>query len=208
MDIERDVRRDLIGRLGTDFLCFEEVQIRHAVFRQHIVRADVVAIPMDPTYWGHALAFEVKCVSSRSNYAFWSSAIRQAHDYIYGETISDNEHLKDRRISASFVYPAPEYRPHLPLTDISPDMGEALLVSGAFHAALHMRVGRARASLARGRENLTLCMGPNEMWVQDKGFSSQADSLLIKPRPIGSGRVDVASALGGLGLAVPRPEFE
>ncbi len=208
MDIERDLRADLIDALSPDFLCFQEVKLRHALFPNRSVRADVVAIPIDREFWGHALAFEVKVVTERSDYAFWSSAIRQAHDYVYAHIDSDDQNLIGRRISAALVYPGPRYMPYLPRVNPPLNAAETVMISGAFHSALHFRVGRARRDENRRDKRMGLYMGPNEFWAENHGFTGQAVPLLKNKRPIGSQRIDVTTELGGLGDCVPYPEFE
>lgn len=208
MDIERNIRRELIEALSPDFACFEEVPLRHALFQNQTLRADVVAIPIERQFWGHALAFEVKDTSKDRNYAFWSSAIRQAGDYVYAEVQSEHPTLSGRRISAALVYPAPDYYPYIPKIDPPDHPDEAIMISGAFHAAMHFRVGRAHIDVARHLKRLTLYMGPNDFWAQGHGFTGQARPLLLNKRPIGSQRIDVAAALSGLGDGVPFPNFE
>ncbi|THD77999.1 MAG: hypothetical protein E7812_12475 [Phenylobacterium sp.] len=203
MDVEAAHRRDLISALGDFFLCFEEVEIEHPLLTGLTVRADVVAIPCDRALWGHALAFEVKCYDETADYAKWSAAIRQASDYVLGRIRSDHHLLAGRRISAALVYPSPAYQAYVPKHDAPADIATRIMITGAFHCALHWRVGRAHRS---ARDGLTLSFGPNEFWTTRRGFTAQSKNLLTNSRPVGSRRVDVSAVLDGFDAAMP--EFE
>ncbi len=203
MDLEASFRRDLIHGLGSSFLCFEEVELEHAVLPGVSVRADVIAIPIDQAFWRHALAFEVKSYNETAEYARWSAAIRQASDYVYGMIRSDNHILHGRRVSASMIYPSPDYLPYLPRQDVPPDISNRIMIAGAFHCAMHSRVGRAHKS---AKEGLSLIFGPNEFWTAKRGFTTQATNLLQNKRPVGSRKIDVSTVLNGLDAVMP--DFE
>lgn len=200
MDIEANHRHELIERLGASFLCFEEVEIEHPLFSGLLLRADVVAIPIEDDLWGHALAFEVKCYDESADYAAWSAAIKQASDYVYGRIRSTHHILSGRRISAAFVFPATEYLPYIPKHDASSDISNRVMISGVFHCALQWRVGRAHLST---REGFSLSFGPNEFWTTRRGFSGQARALIKNKRRVGSRGIDVCSMLDGFDAEMP-----
>lgn len=203
MDVEAAHRHELIRLLGSSFMCFEEVEIEHPTLATLLIRADVVAIPIQEEFWCHALAFEVKCYDSSADYAKWSATIKQALDYVLGRIRSNDQVLSGRRISASLVYPAPVYLPYIPKTDAPPDISNRIMITGAFHCAMHLRVGRAHRS---ERDGLSLSFGPNEFWTTRRGFTAQAQNLLKNKRSVGSRGVDVCAILDGLDSAWP--EFE
>ena len=203
MDLEAPYRRELIGALGPAFLCVEEIDIEHPILLGLIIRADVVAIPVEQKFWAHALAFEVKCYDHSAGYSKWSAAIRQASDYVLGKVRSTSQVLAGRRISASLLYPAPRYLPYVPRQNAPEDVSNLVMVAGAFHCASHSRVGRASRS---EKEGLTLSFGPNEFWTARRGFTAQAKNLLVNKRPIGSRNVDVCTILDGLDFVAPEYE--
>jgi hypothetical protein len=203
MDVEASYRADLISALGSDFLCFEEVEIEHSALPGMLIRADVVAVPVDENLWAHALAFEVKAYGDQADYGKWTAAIKQASDYVLGRIRSDHHVLARRRISAALVYPAPAHQSYVPRHDVPPDISNRIMITGAFQCALHWRVGRAHFT---EREGLSLSFGPLEFWSTRRGFTAQAQNLLKNRRPIGSRSVDVCSLLDGFDATFP--EFE
>lgn len=200
MDIEAPLRRKLIGSLEGSFLCFEEVEIEHPLFSGVLLRADVVAVPLEDHLWGHALAFEVKAYPETAPYAKWSAATKQASDYVFGHIKDERQNLTGRRVSAAFVYPAPGYQPFVPRQSAPPDISNQVMIAGIFHCALHWRVGRAHHS---AREGLSLDFGPNELWTSRRGFSGQAEALLKNKRRVGSRSVDVCGLLDGYDMEMP-----
>jgi hypothetical protein len=203
MDIEAGLRRELIDSLHDSFLCFEEVEIEHPMFSNLKLRADVVAVPIDERFWGHALAFEVKCFDETADYADWSGAVKQASDYVLGRIRSDNHNLLGRRVSAAFVYPAPRDQPYVPKSNWPPDISMQVMTAGVFHCAIHWRVGRAHRS---ERDGLVLSFGPNELWTRRWGFSGQSQALLTNRRRIGSRGVDICAMLDGFDSVMPELE--
>lgn len=207
MDIEAALRRELIDALTPDFACFEEVALRPALFPERRVRADVVAVPLDQEFFGHALAFEVKRVGQKNDCTYWSTAIRQAQDYVYAHLDSDHHLLSGRRISAALVYPAPRYYVYPPRFNCPDDISEKLMISGAFLSAMHSRVGRAMKDESSRFKDLHLYMGPNFFWSEKLKFTGQAKAVLKNRRRLGSQHVDVIQELGGLGDAIAYPDF-
>lgn len=201
MDHEKARRTELILALQDDFDCFEEVTLRHATFTRQFVRADVVGVPRDPRLNGFALAFEVKEPTTEWHYPKWSHAVKQSSDYVYGR-IQENSSAATyagRRISAAFLFPAPPYKPESLTPSNSPFMryGQEALHAGILHLALHFRVGYAYWNSQPKTPRFTLCFGPNRVWEQRFGFTSQGLSLLSGSRPLGSRRIDFKEELDG-----------
>lgn len=212
MDIEAVKRKELITALQPDFICFEEVPLNPALLPGRILRADVVAIPIEEQYWAYTIAFEVKAFDDLLDCSKWCDAIKQASDYVYAKTTNNDlaSLLYGRRICASFVYPAPLFRPYVPIGSDVGMAGKEVMISGAFSAALHFRVCRAHWHERRpGQHELMLTMGPNELWRQNSGFTGQATPLLTRKRKLGSQMIDVLAELDGVGPKhLPFPEFE
>lgn len=194
MDIEKQRRAELIGELEADFYCFEECDLRHGLFPDIRQRADVVAVSKEEAFQRYLLAFEVKEPATAWNYARWNQAIRQAADYVYSDAglCPCSELLRGGRVAGSFLFPAPPYdplgrRPSGPYIRES----EVLNIAGAFHLALHFRVGHAFREQTRFGPRFVLAFGPNEVWRSGSGFTGQAEGLLGGSRTIGSRKIDV-----------------
>ena len=206
MDTEKLLRRQLIEHLKKDFLCVEEVSVRPALFPRHVVRADVVALPINPEHklFDSPIAFEVKNVDEIDIYDLsnWSKAIKQASDYVYA-TIEPDKRLQDfagRRIIASFVFPAPPFQWSANGTD-DPDGFRKIRTSSAFHLASYFKVGAAQFSrTGNQKESLTLYMGRGEVWTQNKGWSGTATNHLSNKRKLGSQNINVLAELDGTGV--------
>jgi hypothetical protein len=208
MDVEREQRRALIDALGEEFDCFEEVPLRHAIFSKRMVRADLVAVPRDTRLASYAFAFEVKQPDQTWDYSRWSQALRQASDYIYGAITPQGSAAiyAGRRISAAFMYPSPPLDPEGRLPDkglyVRPDT--SVMVTGLFHMALHLRVGRAHWETdSKGKRVFALNFGPNPVWCSKKGFRDQGLHLVAGKRTLGSQRIDIRKELDGWGEPLP-----
>lgn len=205
MDIERDRRAELVAALSGHFLCYEEVTLRHPLLTSHLVRADVVAIPIDPEFWNYPLAFEVKEPDGKNrSAAAWLQAFTQAADYVYGaiEKKQSNASLSSRagqRIAAAFVYPGYQRAG-------SDTADDACFISGALQLGLHFRVGSASWEKTGIGPRLRLLLGPNEVWRTDCGFCHSGPALLRGRRRIGSKSVDAIALLGSKQLDYP--EFD
>ncbi|WP_127558005.1 hypothetical protein [Nioella ostreopsis] len=201
MDIEQARREELMNALADDFWCFEEVNLRHATFNRHLVRADVVAVPKDTRLERFAIAFEVKEPDKSWHYAKWAQAARQAYDYVFAriEDSSSASVFAGRRISGAFLYPAPIYYPEgkgrSPNQYCRDDNEE--LTTGILHLGLHLRVGWAAWDFKPREPRFELRFGPNPVWRQRIGFQKQGINLLSGSRPLGSRRIDFASELDG-----------
>lgn len=185
MDIERDVRAKLVSLLQNDFDCEEEVQLR--TIGGHDVRCDVLAIPRDEEFSGCNLAFECKRPSQDWHYARWSRAIKQAADNVGSEVI-DPRFPDVGTIKAAFLYPAPMVVPQG-----TPQFANSLIregfeeaIAGMFHLALMFRVGKAGVIFFGKNSNMSLVLGPNEIWSSRSGFTKNGRDLLLEGRPIGS----------------------
>jgi len=165
----------------------EEVPLRHALFQKHVIRCDVLAIPLDARFSGLTLAFEVKEPQHPEDTSFWKRAIRQASDYVYAtvEPQRGFEHLSGRRVSSSFVYPY-----------MLPDGMNHRSIANYFDLATYLRVGRAFHESGR-RERLALYLG-NRVWRSDQRFASKAEGELLGKRQIGSRQVDLLCELDGI----------
>lgn len=208
MDVEKERRAELVAALGEQFICFEEVALRHPLFSKHRVRADIVAIPLDKRLENYALAFEVKEPKhGYMNYASWSQAMRQAADYVYAK-IEGRPNRPDltpfigRRISGAFLFPSPAWNPagHVAsLDDPFVRPGDEKIVTGAMHLALHLRVGRGFWEKRSAGRRFVLSFGPNEVWRSDSGFMEASIGLITGKRTLGSQKLDVMAELDGLG---------
>ncbi|WP_288586507.1 hypothetical protein [uncultured Methylobacterium sp.] len=191
MDIEKRRRAELIERLGPTFVCREEVRLKHALFKDVTIRADVVAISTAEPFDGIPIAFEVKEPAADWQVKKWIYCLRQASDYVYAridrQTLGDIGWCQGRRIAAAFVYPA-RVIDHFGLDD-GPDP-----MLGAVTLAMHFRVGQARPS--RGKPScFSLAFANNEIWNSDTGFKMTADQFLDGRYRVGSRQINVFSEL-------------
>lgn len=199
MDVEKERRAELMKALRNDFLCFEEVDLRHSLFIKHVIRADIVAIPLDDRFAGYALAFEVKEPKvKRRNYADLIQTLRQAADYVYAKieprtSIGSLEQFRGRRIAAAFLYPSPSVSEYL-----RDDRGRHIVL-GALQLGLHFRVGHAQWETTGLGARFKLRFGLNEIWRSDVGFCHTGPTLLTGKRSVGSARVNVLTELDGFG---------
>lgn len=185
MDIEQNVRAELVSLLRDDFDCIEEVQLR--TIGGHGVRCDVLAIPHDEDLSRCNLAFECKRPSQDWHYALWSRAIKQAADNVGAEIIDPR--LPDAgTVKAAFLYPAPMVVPQgMPQSAnglIREGFEEA--IAGMFHLGLMFRVGKAGSVAPLKEPNMSLVLGPNKVWNSRSGFTKNGYNLLLGGRPIGS----------------------
>lgn len=191
MDIEKERRAELIEILGKNFRCYEEVRLRHALFGRRVLRADVIAVPVEGEFSGVPIAFEVKQPAYNQQFKFWIYALRQAADYVYGR-IEPQLRTADslpigRRVAAAFIFPAPH------ISDFGLDGGTDPLL-GAATLALHYRVGQVRPS-RRNEKIFSLAFANNEIWQADRGFNRTAVQFLDGRFPLGAGAVNAIDEL-------------
>ncbi|MCW2273198.1 hypothetical protein GJ654_03695 [Rhodoblastus acidophilus] len=209
MDVEKGLRAELIAALSIGFDCWEHVPVRHVVFTDHVLVADVVAIPHDQDFSGLTFAFEVKnpTVKKVREPPYWTRAIHQAADYVYAtpEAGSGIEQLAGRRISCAFIFPTnvlanPDIR-----TCGYDEVSDYNRIQGAFEVAVHSKVGKARWEKAgrveKGR--LDLWLG-NDVWRSDVGFRTHAPGILRGKRALGSRQVDILGELDGIDVQAVR----
>ncbi|WP_317054347.1 hypothetical protein [Roseovarius rhodophyticola] len=185
MDIERLVRDKLISLLQNGFDCTQEVQLR--TVSGHNVRCDVLGIPRNEEFSGCCLAFECKRPSQEWHYAPWSRAIKQASDNV-GADVTDQRFPDAGTVTAAFLFPAPMIVPRgstQQANDLIRD-GFEEAVAGMFHLALMFRVGKAGTTSLGKERQLSLVLGPNEIWNARNGFTKNGYDLLLSGRPIGS----------------------
>jgi hypothetical protein len=198
MDIEKDLRVELANGLASSFKCYEEVELRHALFKNVKVRADLIAIPLAPNHGGLAFAFEVKRPTPMWGYGDWCSHIRQAHDYMFARVSDDRlPEIEGLVVAFCFLFPAPQYRPHGPESEHSPYIlaEDVTLATGAFHLGLHLRVGRCYWDKKPPHRMLVLAFGPNDVWNSVEGFVPRGRGLLGANRQIGSRSINVLEHL-------------
>jgi len=185
MDVEQNVRAELMSLLRDDFDCEEEVQLR--TIGGQSVRCDVLAIPRDEEFSMCGLAFECKRPTQDWHYAPWSRAIKQAADSVGAEVI-DPRFSDVGIVKAAFLYPAPMLVPRgmpQPANDLIRE-GFEEAIAGMFHLALMFRVGKAGSVPSGKKPNMSLGLGPNEVWNAHRGFTKNGRNLLLGGRPIGS----------------------
>jgi hypothetical protein len=205
MDVEKNRRSELVDALRDHFICYEEVSLRHPLLTKYCVRADVVAIPTDRSFWNFPIAFEVKEPNSKDrSAAAWLQAFSQAADYVYGaiearERADNLSHHTGQRIAAAFVYPGYQ-------RNGSDTADDARFISGAMQLGLHFRVGSASWEKTGIGPRLRLLLGFNEVWRTDCGFCHSGPSLLNGKRRLGSRRINAIAELGGAQLAYPEYE--
>jgi hypothetical protein len=181
-------RRILCDKLGPHFEIFEEVWVRHPLFRRRRLRVDILAIPREVRYSSIAIGFEVK------GYPDWDipslgTALKQASDYVLA-TIEPEAAIPDRlhgkRIMAAFVYPG--------IADLlGVDLrGPPKL---AYLAGMIQSASAHRVGTAVDVKDLTLQVGTSEIWVGSKGWRSDANNLLSGQRQIGSQRFSILDEL-------------
>lgn len=199
MDIEKPVRIELMNALSEHYICFEEVNLFHALLPKHIIRADVVAFPRGGQLSGCGIAFETKLPKLSIGGANIAETIKQASDYVYARVAPDVR-LKEyvgRRINSSFVFPSPPFRTQM--RDLEKEFGsdsaEVLQASGAFQLALHFRVGRAFWEKEYPYKRFALAFGRNDVWNSQEGFLKSGDGLFSQRRRLGTKKVDFISEI-------------
>ena len=206
MDIEKSIRFELMAALEGDFLCYEEVRLKHPLFPTHIVRADVVAIPLDEDFHDITLAFEVKAPTQEWNFADWCECIQQASDYVLGRvTANGPTALASRRVNAAFLYPAPPYVRACKGQVLNREIEHSLMLTGAMHLSSHRRVGSCSVKQYQDRTKAELSIGPGEIWNSDRGWFSQARGVLAGKRRVGSQKINVLAELDGCGNGLVPP---
>ncbi|WP_421951704.1 hypothetical protein [Pelagibacterium sp.] len=206
MDVEKEQRAALVSALGAGFECFEEVPLQHALFTRRTIRADILAVPKDDRLASYAFAFEVKQPDTSWDYSAWAQAIRQATDYVYASIQPSGPAAKyaGRRISAAFKFPAPPVDPEGRRVDKGPYVrpDTSVMVTGVFHLALHLRVGRAYWEDDQHGRRFRLDFGPNPVWCCRRGFRNQGINLVAGKRTLGSQRIEIRNELDGWGSTV------
>lgn len=176
MDIEKPLRELLVQTLSSDFDCYQECHLKHAIFDK-VIRADVVAISKDINA-NFILAFEVKVPNSKWEFKHWNAAIAQAADYPFA-TIEDQnlpEECIGRTVDCAFVFPRPDLSPCKNDEDQESKLmrsGDAELVRGALLLAQHMRVGTGEIRQEK-RRLLSLRLGTDTLWQSNEGFRPKA----------------------------------
>jgi hypothetical protein len=193
LDYEREQRDRLKRLLGDAFVCFEEVQLAHPILDAK-VRADLIALPVEPDFSHLAFAFEVKIPKSDWEFKDWTATIKQASSYVWARVDAQNSPTvpNGRVVSAAFIFPAPYLGSTISHDEhIHPcyrDYDREPL-RGALDLAIHFRVGSAR--IDRNTNSLIeLRMGSNSLWTSRSGFKAQARNLLLGKQRIGSRKLD------------------
>lgn len=205
MDNEKELRAELMAALDPGFRCWEHVPVRHPIFTNRELVADVVVVPRDPSFAGLTLAFEVKDPLALSgpkkhlDVPYWTRAIHQASGYIYA-TVGESfpvELLQRRRISSAFIFPTTCLRQDPQALDHC-NREYLNRIHGAFEVGVHSRVGKAQWRPSGGIEQgrLDLWLG-NNVWRSDLGFRNDANTILRGRRPIGSQQADIIHELAG-----------
>lgn len=192
--LERILRDRLRQRLEAAFETFEEVPVRHALFRHRRLRADVLAIPRDERFSDIALAFETKGDPDWDK-PRWARALKQASDYVLATVEPEVAAHAGKRVMATFVFPAPPWVTGDALDGRGPVDGRAAFLSGMAQMAAFHRVGMAKFSPELQGRPLILSFGPNEVWLSTTGWRSAARDLLVGRRQIGSQRFAILDEL-------------
>jgi hypothetical protein len=199
MDIEKPVRIELMNALSEHFICFEEVNLFHALLPKQIIRADVVAFPRGDQLAGCGIAFETKLPTAEIDSANFAEVIKQSSDYVYASVAPDDRvgEYVGRRINSSFVFPSQPFRTQM--RDLEKEFGsngaEVLQASGALQLALHFRVGRAYWEKAYPDKRFALAFGRNDVWNSQEGFLKRGEALFNPKRRLGTKRVDFISEI-------------
>lgn len=191
-NVEEDKRRShLAGLLAPDFEVFEEVWVRHALFRHRVLRADIIAIPKDGRFSHCAIGFEVK------GYDEWdipslAKSLKQASDYVLA-TVEPNQAAEvhcGKRVMATFIYPAPEAESIFQMTDPKQAFWAGMIQSAGAH-----RVGAANVANTYKEKPLVLAVSRSEIWLSSRGWRADALNLLSGKRQIGSQKFDILTEL-------------
>ena len=163
MDIEREDRSRWIDILSQDFYCFEEINVRDAIFDQEL-RADIVCVPKKGCQF--AIVIEVKKPTFKWELSDWIDVLRQSASYCFSEVdCPDCELLHKKRVLGTFVWPSPmsclRQRPPQFMRDYDPPE-----VRGAFLLAQHLGVGGCFEQ--NGKFGLEL--GTEKLWNSHEGF--------------------------------------
>jgi hypothetical protein len=177
MDVEAELRRNLILGLTSEFDCLEEVSLKGTDGKS--LRADVLAVPKAYTYQRFVFAFEVKQASGR-NFQKWTHVFRQAFDYVGANTANPNP----LTVNSAFVFPAPPYDPYGSGIQESEfwRAEQSMQIAGVIHMAAMLNVG---AACWVGKENnkvLSLNFGPNGIWQQGLGWLPKSKERLTTRR--------------------------
>ena len=192
---EVQTRAHLRAMLESAFETFEEVDVRHALFRKRRLRVDVLAIPRDPGLSDLALAFETK--GDRDwLIPTYAEALKQASDYVLARVEPKLAAHAGKPVMATFIYPAPrkvmEPHPHR----IEPDK-KIFFLSGMAHMAGYHRVGTARMETLKRGPALVLSVN-EEIWNSHRGWRTNARNVLAGKRQLGSQRFPILEELATL----------
>jgi hypothetical protein len=184
VDVEADLRRNLIEMLSPNFTCREEVNLLHSRVGSRI-RADVIAIPIDGEFQNCAFAFEVKKPKENWQPKNWSHAFRQAHSYLDAKIPSGlfQENHGERYVALSFVFPSPGWIiTNPPRTEHQSELAGILQLAG------NLRIGHVEWRMARSRY-FCLALGATPVWESHKGWTTHASQHLKGVETIGSRRM-------------------
>ena len=81
---EEHAQADLVHRLQSDFITFEEVEVVPASFPDRVLRPDVIAIPRNEEYSDFLIAIEVK-VGNPKGTGDYARYLKQGADYVLGK---------------------------------------------------------------------------------------------------------------------------
>ncbi len=75
----KERRAELIEILGKNFRCYEEVRLRHALFGRRVLRADVIAVPVEASFLEFRLHSKLSSrhIISNLNFGYTLSDKRQ-----------------------------------------------------------------------------------------------------------------------------------
>ncbi|MGX9981103.1 hypothetical protein [Methylobacterium fujisawaense] len=185
---ERQTRAQLRQMLDPDFETYEEVDVRHALFRKRRLRVDLLAIPRDPLLSDLALAFETK---GERDWLIptYAEALKQASDYVLARVEPKLAEHAGKPVMATFIYPAPRK-----VMEPNPRRVEAdrkiFFLSGMAHMAGYHRVGTARMENLKRGQALVLSVN-EEIWNSQRGWRTNARNVLAGKRQVGSQRFPI-----------------
>ncbi|RUP13899.1 MAG: hypothetical protein EKK43_14470 [Methylobacterium sp.] len=185
---ERQTRAELRRMLDPDFETYEEVDVRHALFRKRRLRVDLLAIPRDPLLSDLALAFETK---GERDWLIptYAEALKQASDYVLARVEPKLAEHAGKPVMATFIYPAPRK-----VMEPNPRRVEAdrkiFFLSGMAHMAGYHRVGTAQMENLKRGQALVLSVN-EEIWNSQRGWRTNARNVLAGKRQVGSQRFPI-----------------
>lgn len=185
---EEQAKEFLIEHLRAHFTIFEDVGVRSPSFSERVLQPDLIVAPIDEKHSDFLIAIEVKIGNPRST-GEYARHLKQAADYVLGQISNANspnkflEPFLGRLVQATFLFPSYDD------SYFEGNPQKLLRAYGMHQLAARFKVGRVVASECG--ISLVMGAGANEVWIEGRGWTPKARSLVKGKRQIGSQRFKI-----------------